>query len=73
MRTYTRVVGDTGFAWGVYIEETEAPGQPRERARVRFSKALQRDTEGNWHILLVHRDVQPFDDAGVYLKPAVEA
>lgn len=64
----TRVAGDTGFAWGFYVEETESPGEPRERAVVSFSKALQRDADGSWHILMFHRDIQPFDDRGSYLK-----
>ncbi len=69
---HSRVAGDTGFAWGVYVEETEAPGHPRERARVRFSHALQKDESG-WHVLMFHRDIQPFEEDGRYPRALTTA
>jgi ketosteroid isomerase-like protein len=59
------VAGDVGLAWGVYIEEFQEKGRPPERARVRFSKVLAKGAQG-WQVLLYHRDIQPYDEEGVY-------
>jgi ketosteroid isomerase-like protein len=61
----TSVTGDIGLAWGVFIEEFQEKGRPPERARVRFSKVLTKGASG-WQVLLYHRDIQPFTDAGAY-------
>ena len=63
----TSVTGDIGLAWGVHIEEFQEKGYPPERARVRFSKVLTKGAQG-WQVLLYHRDIQPFTDAGRYPK-----
>jgi ketosteroid isomerase-like protein len=69
---HTSVDGDIGVAWGVYIEEFQERGRPAERARVRFSQALRKDASG-WHFILFHRDIQPFDDDGRYLRTLTTA
>ena len=61
----TSVAGDTGLAWGVFIEDFQVKGQPPERARVRFTLALSKGVTG-WQVLLFHRDIQPFDEEGNY-------
>ena len=61
----TAVTGEIGLAWGVYIEEFQEKGRPPERARVRFSKVLTKGARG-WQVLLYHRDIQPFNEAGSY-------
>ena len=63
----TSVTGDIGLASGVYIEEFQEKGQPPERARVRFSKALTKGASG-WQVLLFHRDIQPFTEEGHYSR-----
>jgi ketosteroid isomerase-like protein len=63
----TSATGDLGLTWGVFIEEFQEKGHPPERARVRFSKVLTKGAQG-WHVLLYHRDIQPFTDAGRYPK-----
>jgi ketosteroid isomerase-like protein len=61
----TSVTGEVGLAWGVFIEEFQEEGRPPERARVRFSQVLTKGARG-WHVLLFHRDIQPFTEAGRY-------
>ena len=63
----TSVTGDTGLAWGTYVEEFQEKGQPPERACVRFSKVLAKGSDG-WQVLLYHRDVQPFNEDGRYSR-----
>jgi ketosteroid isomerase-like protein len=63
----TSVASDIGLAWGVYAETFQIKGGPQEQARVRFSKVLKKET-GGWKLLNYHRDIQPFDDQGVYPK-----
>lgn len=61
----TSVAGDIGLAWGVYREKFRQKGRPPERARIRFSKVLAKGARG-WEILLYHRDIQPYNEDGVY-------
>ena len=63
----TSLTGDTGLAWGVFIEEFQEKGQPPERAHVRFSNVLTKGATG-WQVVLFHRDIQPFDEEGRYPK-----
>jgi hypothetical protein len=57
---HTSVVGETGLAWGVYIEEFKAEGQPPGTERVRFTNTLRWDGQ-SWENLLYHRDAQLFE------------
>lgn len=61
----TKVHGDVGFAWGVYVEQFQPAGGSPERARIRFSQAMTKTDDG-WKFLSFHRDVQPFDADGRY-------
>jgi ketosteroid isomerase-like protein len=63
----TAVLGDTGMAWGTFMEKWHEKERPPERARVRFSKVLTRGTQG-WQVVLYHRDIQPFADDGRYSR-----
>jgi ketosteroid isomerase-like protein len=63
----TAVTGDLGLAWGTFLEAWQDTGQAPEQARVRFSKVLTQGARG-WQVLLYHRDIQPFTDAGRYPK-----
>ncbi len=64
----TDVRDDVGFAWGVYVERFQLSGQPPELARVRFSHSMTRDADGQLRMLMFHRDIQPFDAEGRYLR-----
>ena len=68
---HTSVLGDVGFAWGGYTEEFQEKGRTPERAKVRFSMALTKEPEG-WKVLSFHRDIQPFDADGRYLRSLAE-
>ena len=61
----TSVEGEIGLAWGVFIEDFQEKGRPPERARVRFSCTLLKESRG-WQTLLFHRDIQPFEADGTY-------
>jgi len=54
-----------GLAWGVWYERFKQKGQPSENARVRFSVTFQKNSDG-WHIIMYHRDIQPFNEDGRY-------
>lgn len=64
---HTAVVGDVGLVWGVHTEDFQMIGQPPERVRVRFTNTLRWDGI-RWRNLLYHRDAQPFDDRGRYIR-----
>jgi len=64
---HTSVEGDVGLAWGIQMDDFKAKGQSPEKARVRFTMVLKKSAEG-WSILLYHRDIQPFDEQGRYLR-----
>ncbi len=68
---HTSTEGDIGLAWGVHVEEFKVKGRPPERARVRFSLVLKKGAAG-WQVLLFHRDIQPFDEKGLYLTELTE-
>ncbi|MGI9621657.1 MAG: YybH family protein [Acidimicrobiales bacterium] len=61
------VHGDTGVSWGVYTEDFQVRGRPPEKLRVRFTQTFQKRRDGNLITLLAHRDIQPFDDDGIYI------
>jgi ketosteroid isomerase-like protein len=60
--------GDIGLAWGFFTEEFQPRGGDPERVRVRFTLTARRDLFGEWRQLLYHRDAQPFDSDGRYLR-----
>jgi hypothetical protein len=64
---HTSVVGETGLAWGVHIEEFKVRGEPPETVRVRFTNTLAWNGQ-RWENLLYHRDAQAFGENGRYLK-----
>lgn len=68
----TKVHGDVGFAWGVYVEHFQPKGSTPERARVRFSQVMIKTEEG-WKFLSFHRDIQQFDADGRYLRSMTTA
>lgn len=64
---HVEVHGDIGLAWGVHTEEFKVKDQPAESVRVRFTNTLRWDGS-TWRNLLYHRDAQPFDEKGVYIR-----
>jgi hypothetical protein len=64
---HTSVEGDIGLAWGIFVEDFKVRGQPPEMARVRFTQVLKKEGV-RWRPILFHRDIQPFDKQGRYLK-----
>jgi ketosteroid isomerase-like protein len=65
---HTAVDGDVGLAWGFFTEDFRQKGRSPERLRVRFTQTLKYEPNG-WRTLIFHRDVQPFDQQGKYLRP----
>jgi ketosteroid isomerase-like protein len=63
---HTSVEGDIGLAWGVFVEDFKTKNRPPETAHVRFTLTLKKE-RGRWSSLLMHRDIQPFDEQGRYL------
>ena len=59
--------GDIGLAWGFSMEECKHKGQPPERVRTRFTQVYKKEGE-EWRMLVSHKDIQPFDEEGNYLK-----
>jgi ketosteroid isomerase-like protein len=64
---HTAVDGDIGLAWGFFTEDFREKGRSPERLRVRFTQTLKYEPSG-WRTLLFHRDVQPYDEHGLYLR-----
>lgn len=67
----TAVASGVGLAWGVYVEEIVGADGKREVVRARFSMSMAKDGDG-WHMLLFHRDAQPFDEKGRALPGAFD-
>jgi hypothetical protein len=67
------VDGDVGLIWGFFVEDFQEVGKPPERNRVRFSATGRRIENGRWVTLLGHRDIQPFDEKGQYIRKYVES
>ncbi len=67
----TSAKGDTGFAWGFHIEDFQMKGQAPEKVRVRFSVVYKKEG-GQCKVVFYHRDAQPFDDSGDYVKESIE-
>ncbi len=63
----TAVAGDVGLAWGFFVESFQEKGRPPERSTVRFTLTMAKDDSG-WKVLLYHRDMQPLDENGRYLR-----
>jgi hypothetical protein len=66
------VDGDVGIIWGFFVEDFQEVGKPPERNRVRFSGTARRTENGRWITLLGHRDIQPFDEKGQYIRKYLE-
>ena len=64
---HTAVDGETGLAGGFLTEDFKEKGRAPEKLRVRFTQTLKYKPNG-WRTLLFHRDVQPFDQQGKYLR-----
>lgn len=62
-----KVDGDIGLAWGVHTEVFQIKGQQPESIRVRFTNTLRWNGQ-NWKNLLYHRDAQPFNANGRYIR-----
>ena len=56
---------NTGLAWGFETESYKMKGRPSEKALIRFSVTLMKDSDG-WHDIMYHRDIQPFNENGFY-------
>jgi hypothetical protein len=68
-----KVDGGIGLIWGFFVEDFQEMGKPPERNRVRFSATARRIENGRWVTLLGHRDIQPFDEKGQYIRKYVES
>jgi len=64
---HTAVHGDTGIAWGAWVEDFRIKGQEPEIHRVRFSYAFRKNQAGELYAILGHRDIQDFDENGQYI------
>jgi ketosteroid isomerase-like protein len=67
------VDGDIGLVWGFFVEDFQEVGKPPERNRIRFSATSRRIEDGRWKILMGHRDIQPFDEKGQYIRKYLES
>lgn len=59
---------DIGLFYGFHIEEIKHIGQPAETIKVRSSATYRRDKSGVWRQILGHRDIQPFQANGQYIR-----
>jgi ketosteroid isomerase-like protein len=59
---------DIGLVYGFYIDEIKHKGQTPEKYRVRFSETYRKGKDGKWHMLLYHRDIQHFQENGLYIR-----
>ena len=59
---------DIGLVYGFYIDEIKHKGQTPEKNRVRFSVTYRKGKDGKWHTLLYHRDIQRFQENGLYIR-----
>ncbi len=62
------VDGDTGLTWGFHNEDFQMKGRPPEKVRVRFSMTLKHDQAKGWRVIMGHRDIQAFDENGMYIQ-----
>ena len=58
---------DIGIAWGFYTEEFKHVGEPQDKVRIRFTSTYRRDGD-NWSLVMSHKDMQPFNEDGTYVK-----
>ena len=63
----TKVDDDIGLAWGIHTEVFQVKGESPESIRVRFTNTLRWDGRA-WKNLLYHRDAQPFNADGRYVR-----
>ena len=59
---------DIGLVYGFYIDEIKHKGQTPEKNKVRFTFTYRKGKDGKWHTLLYHRDVQRFQENGLYIS-----
>ena len=59
--------GNVASVWGTHCEEFGIEDQPKKLYRVRFTMTLLKDSTGAIRTILGHRDIQDFDETGVYL------
>lgn len=64
---HVRVFGNVGVALITHVEDFKMKGREPERITVRSSIALQRRAPGEIVGVLAHRDIQEFDENGVYI------
>ena len=64
---HVEVHENVGIAWGTHIEEFQITGEEPTKIRVRFSQSVMRNSDGEIHTLLCHRDIQEFDEDGKYI------
>jgi hypothetical protein len=58
--------GDVVVTWGFFTEDFQHIGRAPERYIVRFSSTMIRRDDGTLTTVLNHRDIQPFDERGIY-------
>lgn len=63
-----RIDGDIGLVWGFHIEDFKVKGREPERVKVRFFMTLHYNEDMGWQILMGHRDIQKFDEQGIYIR-----
>lgn len=58
---------EVGLAWGSYTEEFKHVGEAPERVSIRFTSTYRRDGD-SWSLKMTHKDAQPFNPDGTYIK-----
>jgi hypothetical protein len=56
---------DVGLAWGIWTEAFQHKGSPPAKANVRFTFTFKKNSDG-WHQIMFHRDIQPFQENGIF-------
>ena len=59
---------DIGLVYGFYIDEVKHKGQTPEKNKVRFTVTCRKGKDGKWHTVLYHRDIQRFQENGLYIR-----
>jgi hypothetical protein len=59
--------GDLGLAWGFITEEFKHKGLSPEKVRVRFTSTYRQE-DGKWRLIMLHNEIQPFNENGLYPK-----
>ena len=63
-----RVEGDLGLVWGFFVEDFKVKDRKPECVKGRFSMTLRYYEDKSWRILMGHRDIQKFDEQGMYIR-----